>query len=108
MFLASISGNGPPQIDVANADGSGVEAVTSPSALIPEEHPRFSPDGTKIVFSGSLPESVSEEYNQRIYTINADGSDLTELTHGLTEASEEWAFEPEWTPTAPRSSTRTS
>ena len=98
MFLASISGNGPPQIDVANADGSDVKTVTSPSAVIPEEHPRFSPHGTKIVFSGSLPESVSEEYNQRIYTINADGSGLTELTHGLTEASEEWAFEPEWTP----------
>jgi len=38
------------------------------------------------------------EYNQRIYTINTDGSDLTEVTHGFTEASEEWAFEPEWTP----------
>jgi hypothetical protein len=65
---------------VANADGSDVEAVTSPAAVIPEEHPRFSPDGMKIAFSGSLPESVSEEYNQRIYTINADGSGLTELT----------------------------
>ena len=98
MFLAPISGNGPPQIDVANADGSDVKTVTSPSAVIPEEHPRFSPDGTKIAFSGSLPESISPEYNQRIYTVNADGSGLTELTHELTEANEEWAFEPEWTP----------
>ena len=98
LFLAPTGGGGAPEVNVANADGSGVEAVTSPSAVIPEEHPRFSPDGTKIVFSGSLPESVSEEYNQRIYTINADGSGLTELTHGLTEANEEWAFEPEWTP----------
>jgi Tol biopolymer transport system component len=98
LFLAPTGGGGAPEVNVANADGSGVEAVTSPSAVIPEEHPRFSPDGTKIVFSGSLPESVSEEYNQRIYTINDDGSGLTELTHGLTEANEEWAFEPEWTP----------
>jgi PKD repeat protein len=93
MFIAPASGSRAPQIDVANADGSAVKAVTSPAAVYPEEHPRFSPDGTKIVFSGSLPESISEEYNQRIYTINADGSDLTELTHGLTWANYEWAFE---------------
>lgn len=98
MFIAPSSGSRIPQIDMANADGSDVKAITSPAAVIPEEHPRFSPDGKKIVFSGSLPESVSEEYNQRIYTTNADGSDLTEVTHNLTEVNEEWAFEPEWTP----------
>jgi hypothetical protein len=98
LFIGPASGSGLPEIDVANADGSDVKAVTSSTTVIPEEHPRFSPDGTKIAFSGSLPESVSPEYNQRIYTVNADGSGLTELTHGFSEANDEWAFEPEWTP----------
>jgi Tol biopolymer transport system component len=93
-FFAPAAGGGV-QIDVANADGSNVSAVTNTATIEPEEQPRFSPDGTKIALSGVLPGS---EYNQRIYTINTDGSDLTEVTHGFTEASEEWAFEPEWTP----------
>jgi Tol biopolymer transport system component len=93
-FFAPAPGGGV-QIDVANADGSNVHAITDPTEIEPEEQPRFSPDGTKIAFSGAL---LGLEYNQRIYTINTDGSDLTEVTHGFTEASEEWAFEPEWTP----------
>lgn len=95
MFLAPAGGGSEPQIDIANADGSDARAVTNPTTVIPEEQPRFSPDGTKIAFSGSVP---GLEYNQRIYTIGTDGSGLTELTHGLTEAGAEWAFEPEWTP----------
>jgi Tol biopolymer transport system component len=94
VFLTPAGGGGF-QIDEANSDGSNVHAVTDPTEIEPEEQPRFSPDGTKIAFSGAL---LSLEYNQRIYTINTDGSDLTEVTHGFTEASEEWAFEPEWTP----------
>jgi hypothetical protein len=95
-FFAPAAGGGV-QIDVANADGSDVHAITSPTEIEPEEQPRFSPDGTKIAFSGCLPEPLDLEFNQRIYTVNVDGSDLTELTHGY-EADEEWAFEPEWTP----------
>ncbi len=44
--------------------------------------PLFIPNGNKIVFRGGTKKSKREEnYHEELYTINVDGSNLTQLTH---------------------------
>jgi TolB protein len=50
--------------------------------------PRWSPDGTKIAFWCSPPDGSVD-----IYTVNADGSDVTRLT-----SQDGWEIEPDWSP----------
>jgi TolB protein len=52
--------------------------------------PSWSPDGKKIVFArGTSPDSDSN-----IYTINADGSGLTQVTHGGADSAPDWGTHP--------------
>jgi Tol biopolymer transport system component len=50
--------------------------------------PRWSPDGTKIVFV------LSSADGRNIYTINADGSGLFQVTHGGADDSADWGTHP--------------
>lgn len=50
--------------------------------------PRWSPDGTKIVFVSSSADG------RNIYTINADGSGLFQVTHGGADDSADWGTHP--------------
>jgi len=50
--------------------------------------PRWSPDGTKIVFG------LSSADGRNIYTINADGSGLFQVTHGGADDSADWGTHP--------------
>jgi Tol biopolymer transport system component len=59
-------------IFVLNADGSGLQQLTSTPAR--EERPRWSPDGSRILFN-----AFAGEVSQ-VYTINADGTNLRQLT----------------------------
>ena len=68
-------------------------------------NPEFSPDGQRIAFVGKNKPSKREPgYREEIYTMNADGSGLKQLTHyppGDTTA-EWWAYmagPPRWHPT---------
>ena len=62
-------------ISIKNADGSGRTALlTGKSAA--NVHPAWSPDGTKIVFS-----SNRDGGDYDIYTMDADGSDVAQLTN---------------------------
>jgi hypothetical protein len=98
VYIGSTNGQcgGPEALDVANADGSGLVNILPATDLERIEQPRFSPNGAKLTFSGER-ESPDEHFNWRIYTVNLDGTALTELTHS-EEANSEWDFAPEWTP----------
>lgn len=76
-----------------NLDGSGLKQITFDLGY--DGGAFFSPDGSKIVFRASRPETAEEikEYkdflaqhlvaptNMEIFTCNADGSDLKQITH---------------------------
>ena len=82
---------------VMNPDGSGLRRLTSNipvcgfDACPGDWHPAWSPDGARIAFSRG---SSSGGYGYfDIFIVNADGSGLTQLTHGIDEANE-----PAWSP----------
>lgn len=81
-------GSGPPhqiiQIDVMNTDGSNVQTLLSNNSFNME--PRWSPDGSKIVFMSTLGGD-----GVQIYTMNADGSDITELTDVGNNGDPAWS-----------------
>jgi Tol biopolymer transport system component len=70
-------------IAVMNADGSGATRLTQthpPSSLAAEYWPTWSPDGTKIAFSGPGP----------IMVMNADGSGQTPISSGPFDSQPDW------------------
>jgi Tol biopolymer transport system component len=52
--------------------------------------PRWSPDGKKITFS----RGTSGDTDSNIYTVNADGTDLTQVTHGGRDQAADWSTHP--------------
>ena len=70
---------------VMNADGSNPQMLTNASVLADnclcyfDHEPRFTPDGSKIAFSEYY-ETV-DALAENIYTINPDGTGMTEITH---------------------------
>jgi TolB protein len=52
--------------------------------------PRWSPDGKRIVFT----RGTSPDNDSNIYTVNADGTDLTQVTHGGGDSSPDWGTHP--------------
>jgi Tol biopolymer transport system component len=86
-------------IYVINADGTGLTNLTNHPAV--DLDPAWSPDGSTILFRSrramplhGVPE---DEYNERLYTIRPDGSDLTELTTETTLTQS-----PTWSPDGQR------
>jgi hypothetical protein len=78
---------GDTNIWLLNLDGTLLTKLTDdPETLIDDETPCWSPDGSKIAFSR----------NGDIYTINADGSNMTPLTEGG------YFQQPAWSPDGSR------
>jgi Tol biopolymer transport system component len=75
-------------IYVMNADGSAVKNVTNSSDFL-EWSPDWSPDGTRIVFSGRL--NVDQE--SQLYVMDPDGSNRSLLTDINNQN-----LEPTWSP----------
>ena len=72
--------NGPSDIYIMNADGSGVKQLTFNNAN--DNSPVWSPDGRKIVFA-----SERDSGNSEIYIMNADGSEQKRLTNHFGDDS---------------------
>jgi len=84
---------------IVHADGTGLREVPAQPAYGcggPNSDPnaggcfdpRWSPDGTQIVFGNG-----SEDLGRNIYTVNPDGTGLTQVTHGDRSQSNE---QPDW------------
>jgi TolB protein len=82
---------------VVHTDGSGlhqipVEPETACGGAISDPasqgcfEPRWSPDGTKIVFA----RGTSGDNNSNIYTVNTDGTALAQISHGGRDQAPDW------------------
>jgi Tol biopolymer transport system component len=81
-----------PHICVINADGTGRKQLI-PSEFVGDS-PTWSPDGTRIIFSGkSYSPTTGHSRHSTLFIINADGSGLVQLTDGLSDAGH-----PAWSP----------
>jgi TolB protein len=70
----------------AYTDGSKPTLILKMNASL--SHPRYSPDGTKIVFSAFL----LDKLNSEIFVVNADGTGLKQLTYdGADDESPTWS-----------------
>ena len=74
----SIAGNG--DVYVMNADGSHQTRLTNHGN--DDYYPIWSPDASKIVFTRGRGDGLnSNEINNEVYVMNADGSNVIQLTH---------------------------
>jgi Tol biopolymer transport system component len=55
-------------------------------------HPRWSPDGTRIIFSIFTETATGE--SESIYTVKADGTGLTQVVHGGADGTSDWGTHP--------------
>lgn len=76
-------------IFTSDADGSNQVQLTSPVTYTHDQFPRWSPDGTRIVFHRSDPD-------QSIMVINSDGTNLVEVLAG--NGVDQWYSDPSWAP----------
>ena len=77
------------EIFIMNADGSGMRQLTNNTAT--DVYPRWSPDGSLLVFSSDRAES----YHFDIYVMDANGTFIRQVTHTPTGAR---AINPVWRP----------
>ena len=87
IAFVSLSGDdGQQALHIMNPDGSGVTVIVPRHELVAINHPAWSPDGRRIAFT------KCESGACDIFTVNPDGSGLTQLTRVSK------AFEPAWSP----------
>lgn len=81
---------------IMNSDGSNPHPVNAAVAGFDVE-PRWSPDGTRIVFSRIRKYAGNGFQQEAIFVINADGSNLRQLTAwGLAEEHPTWSPDSQW------------
>lgn len=77
----------PTDIYVMNADGSDLERITTDQA--PDFHPVWSPDGTKIAFTGR-----GQNNGTSIWVVEVNGTGARQVSSGSVGS----AFSPTWSP----------
>ena len=92
-FTAETSPGGPKAIYVANADGSGIEQVTSPASGESDSDASWSPGGDEIAFARSLPTGLSGILIVDVNTLALRALDFPSLPT---------ASQPDWSPEGSR------
>jgi len=83
-------------IYVVNADGTGLTQLTDDPGF--EEHPAWSPDGRKILYSAYRKLNGQDDLSDlNVWIMNADGSGKKQLTKHLTKGAL-WDLNPTWSP----------
>jgi Tol biopolymer transport system component len=101
-LLYSVGGNNrKDEIARSAADGSGGTTVISPpctGSCLGDDYPAYSPDGKKIAFERAFgPIANGNAGLVGIFTMNADGTGLTQLTQKSTPTTSE-DHQPRWSP----------
>jgi len=77
---------------IVNRNGMNMRWLTRVDGM--EDQPQWSPDGSKILFKGTVDDKTD------LYTINVDGTGLVNLTAGITQLSSK--LDPAWSPNGSR------
>jgi Tol biopolymer transport system component len=99
-LLYSLGNNGKGEIVRSGADGSNPTVISPPctGTCLGDADPAYSPDGTKIAFERAVGPLVNGNASRvAIFTMNANGSNLTQLTQKNTPTSSEDHL-PQWSP----------
>jgi hypothetical protein len=96
LWVVHADGSGLHEIRVQGepACGGPIAAPTSRGCI----HPRWSPDGKKIIF-GSVTATAdggteNDGETENIYAVNADGTGLTQVTPGVEDETPDWGTHP--------------
>jgi Tol biopolymer transport system component len=93
VFSRHVNGNPHSTLWLVHANGSGLRSLDVPGLSCGDpdgcRDPHWSPDGTKVVFQGITPETGSN-----IYTVNADGTGLRQVSHGGSDNFPDWGVHP--------------
>jgi Tol biopolymer transport system component len=86
------------QVMLANADGSGATALTTPpNKTTKDGDPNFSPDGKKVAFVRAVDSGFGTEGTSQVRVINTDGSGEADLSNDTAFRDEDPAFSPDGT-----------
>jgi hypothetical protein len=85
LWMVRPDGTGLHEIQVQGVACGGANA--DPNAMACYD-PHWSPDGTKIAFG------IQSAAGKNIYTMKADGGDLTQVSHGGADDSPDWGTHP--------------
>jgi Tol biopolymer transport system component len=100
-LLYTLSGPDIDRIVKSGADGSAPTVISAPctGTCLGDDDPVYSPDGTKIAFVRAYGPILAsgDASDAGIFTMNADGSDLTQLTQTSVPTSSE-DRSPQWSP----------
>jgi Tol biopolymer transport system component len=100
-LLYTLSGPDIDRIVKSGADGSAPTVISASctGTCLGDDDPVYSPDGSKIAFVRAYGPILANgnASDVGIYTMNADGSDLTQLTQQSTPTSAE-DHSPQWSP----------
>jgi len=99
LFVVWHGGNGD-KIHKSRADGSGASAISPPceGECLGDDDPAYSPDGKKIAFERALGPFLNYHASVvAIFTMDADGNHLAQLTQTSTPTSSD-DHAPDWSP----------
>jgi len=87
----------PAQICARDSQTGQVTRVSDDLAFEEMSAPAWSPDGKQLVFAAGSAFATTGQHDHKLYLINADGSDVRQITSGDTnDLSPAWSPDGEW------------